>query len=816
MLGMVAIFVPIHAGDCADVPQPRVQLAGLSCQLLSQEPKVTTPVGCAVDTAGNLLVIESNTHFRPEGYAGPLKDRLLRYSIADRNQRMLAPVSVLLDTPTWAMQVVQGPDGWIYLSTRSQVVRLQADHPERQEVVARLETAGNYPHNGLCGLAYGPDRKLYVGMGENFGEPFAFVDAKGEGVHGGGEGGNIFRCQPDGSGIERIATGFWNPFGLCFDDSGRLWCVDNDPDASPPCRLVHVVPGADYGFQFRYGRAGTHPLLAWNGQLPGTVGYAAGTGEAPCAVVFHRGFLWVSSWGDNRIERYRLELSGTSFKGIMEVAVQGDTNFRPVGLAIGPDQSIYVTDWVDRSYTLHGKGRIWRLDFDSSFVAADRPAPVRNLDVGPQRESYLGQPERRIINVFPKGDPFERASALWKLAHTPTLDRLTWESLTDPEQRVGLLMTYRWLDLDPTSRVVKMKRQRLCLAGLSDPSSRVQIAALRWIADAKEVELADEVNELLNAPTLTSDVCRIALGTLEWLEKPAVEGNVVGGHKTALKLVANPNRSNLTRSIALGVLNVNDTGLTVEMLGELAMRNDSLGREAVRVLALKSDAKALPILAAIAKSSHVGEQQRADGVMGLGREAANYAATLKSLTQDPSLAVRTEATRALEHIEKKSYEQGRPPETDLEAWTTRFAGTLGDRDAGWRVFFRAGAGQCAACHSFQGRGANVGPDLSTLSGTQDRKRVLGSIVQPSREIGPLYVPWQILTTDGRVLSGVKLHAPGVGEKVRYLASNGETFDLSLTEIEEQKMSDVSIMPNGLCNTLSDSELTDLLALLGGP
>ncbi|HVL14805.1 MAG TPA: hypothetical protein VM529_19695, partial [Gemmata sp.] len=82
-----------------------------------------------------------------------------------------------------------------------------------------------------------------------------------------------------------MATGFWNPFGSGRDIFGRLFVVDNDPDASPPCRLLHVVEGGDYGFQFRYGRAGRHPFQAWNGELPGMLPMVAGTGESPCEVI---------------------------------------------------------------------------------------------------------------------------------------------------------------------------------------------------------------------------------------------------------------------------------------------------------------------------------------------------------------------------------------------------------------------------------------------------------------------------------------------------------------------------------------------------
>ena len=143
----------------------------------------------------------------------------------------------------------------------------------------------------------------------------------------------MFVCRADGARLRRLATGFWNPFGNCFDPHGRLFTVDNDPDASPPCRLLHVVPGGDYGYQFRYGRSGRHPLQAWDAELPGTLPMAAGTGEAPCQVLPYRGRLWVTSWGDFRIEAYTLRTVGASCQAQAEIIVQGDARFRPVGLA---------------------------------------------------------------------------------------------------------------------------------------------------------------------------------------------------------------------------------------------------------------------------------------------------------------------------------------------------------------------------------------------------------------------------------------------------------------------------------------------------
>ena len=167
-----------------------------------------------------------------------------------------------------------------------------------------------------------------------------------------------------------MATGFWNPFGICRDIFGRLFAVDNDPDAMPPCRMVHVVEGGDYGFQFRYGRAGRHPFQSWDGQLPGTLPMVTGVGEAPCEVLSYEsdglpseylGNLLVTSWADHRVERYVVKPRGASFSAERKPFVQGGKNFRPVGLAVAPDGSLFVSDWVLSDYTLHGKGAIWHI-----------------------------------------------------------------------------------------------------------------------------------------------------------------------------------------------------------------------------------------------------------------------------------------------------------------------------------------------------------------------------------------------------------------------------------------------------------------------
>ena len=197
--------------------------------------------------------------------------------------------------------------------------------------------------------------------------------------------------------------------------------VDNDPDSRPPCRLLDVVPGGDYGFRFRYGRSGLHPFVAWNGELPGTLPMASATGEAPAGLVAYesdnlpaeyRGELLATSWGDHRIDRFTLSNHGATVWAKMTPLVTGDDDFRPVSIAVAPDGSLFVSDWVDNSYSVHGKGRIWHIHAVANKHSDPIVAPVaddRNT-VHSLRREIREYAARRLAVEKEQGRPILRRS----------------------------------------------------------------------------------------------------------------------------------------------------------------------------------------------------------------------------------------------------------------------------------------------------------------------------------------------------------------------------------------------------------------------
>lgn len=410
----VVLFVLAATLAGADDSPPRSLDPRIKIELFAENPQIVTPTGIDVDSKGRVWAIESNTHFPPEGYKGHPGDRVLVMSDTDGDGKadrivtfkegLTFSMSVAV-RPVWfsasTMAEKPGADAHgsprisVYIATRREIVLFYDDDgddkADRDELIVRLESKGDYPHDGLAGIAFDALGWMYFGCGENLGADYKLIGSDGTSLSGGGEGGSVYRCRLDGTKLERWATGFWNPHASCFDAFGRLFTVDNDADSRPPCRLLHIISGGDYGYRYRNGRKGLHPFTAWNGEIPGTLPMVAGTGEAPSGILAYEsdglpeeyiGNLLVTSWGDHRIDRFRLKPRGASFESLAEPLIVGGENFRPVGIACAPDGSLYCTDWVLRDYNLHGRGRVWRISPVGESTAADKttkPVGVASL-----------------------------------------------------------------------------------------------------------------------------------------------------------------------------------------------------------------------------------------------------------------------------------------------------------------------------------------------------------------------------------------------------------------------------------------------------
>ena len=152
--------------------------------------------------------------------------------------------------------------------------------------------------------------------------------------------------------------------------------------------------------------------------------------------------------------------------------------------------------------------------------------------------------------------------------------------------------------------------------------------------------------------------------------------------------------------------------------------------------------------------------------------------------------------------------------------------TPGDPFAGEKVFKRV----CAACHKIYGEGPDIGPDI-TLNGRNDFTQLLSNVFDPSLVIGAGYRVCTVVTTSGRVQSGLLVEdspqrvvlKPAVVAAAKSGAATAPDAPVTVAvgkleiiprdEIDEFKLNELSLMPEGLEKQLTPQEIIDLFAFI---
>lgn len=131
-----------------------------------------------------------------------------------------------------------------------------------------------------------------------------------------------------------------------------------------------------------------------------------------------------------------------------------------------------------------------------------------------------------------------------------------------------------------------------------------------------------------------------------------------------------------------------------------------------------------------------------------------------------------------------------------------------DKSAG-RVVFNT---TCAACHRLYGQGGEIGPDL-TGSGRANLDYLLDNIVDPSAVVPADFRMVIVKMKDGRVLNGI---VAAKTAKTITLKSPTEKVTVDVADIAKMVESPQSLMPEGLLEALSPTQVRDLLAYLMYP
>jgi putative heme-binding domain-containing protein len=426
----------------------------------------------------------------------------------------------------------------------------------------------------------------------------------------------------------------------------------------------------------------------------------------------------------------------------------------------------------------------------------------------------------------------------WGRVDRRTIDRLRDMDAESLERRLAFAIAAR------RSGEVKLKELAAELLWHEEP--RLRLLGLDWIGTADPSEAAEfrgRVERLLQEPAITRQVFEVAVAVLNRLDGIAVDGkNEPSGETFVVKLLLDEKVASVARRFALRSLRPDHPSITSDRLKELLVDADpSIRLEAIRTIRQRPDAERWPQLREIASGKDKDLQDRCEAILGLSPGNDEDRKLLLELAAGENPEVADEALRALRGFDLNEGEKQRltelaskldgarkeliqrvllrnppkdlPKPEDQAAWLALATGE-GNAQAGERIFYHLRVGACFRCHEFEGRGYQIGPDLTNIGRTMTRERLVQSIVDPSREIAPMFTNWSILTKDGEAKTGIHV-GDEVDGRIKFADQNGRVFHVHPNDIDRRQPSSQSVMPAGLADNLTPQELRDLLAFLVG-
>jgi putative heme-binding domain-containing protein len=135
----------------------------------------------------------------------------------------------------------------------------------------------------------------------------------------------------------------------------------------------------------------------------------------------------------------------------------------------------------------------------------------------------------------------------------------------------------------------------------------------------------------------------------------------------------------------------------------------------------------------------------------------------------------------------------------------------GDADSGREIFTQKPQAGCIRCHSVDGEGGQIGPELTFLRHSVERLNILESIILPNAVIAEGYGSALLKLKDGEELSGV-LTFENEHDVVVTSITDGKKRKILVADIVERTPLP-SPMPPNFGQALSKREIRDLVEFL---
>ena len=242
---------------------------------------------------------------------------------------------------------------------------------------------------------------------------------------------------------------------------------------------------------------------------------------------------------------------------------------------------------------------------------------------------------------------------------------------------------------------------------------------------------------------------------------------------------------------------------------------------------------ALAMVQAVASSGNggavgvlLGVAKDADKPAELRRQAAQAAASSRNGAQRlielaskgeldaelvPAVAAKlhSSSTKEIQEAAHKLFPL--PPSKDAKPLPSigELVGRRGDVARGQVVFETTGT--CAKCHVVNGKGKEVGPNLSEIGKKLSREAFFESIIFPSAGIAHNYEQYAVVLNDGNVVNGIMTSQTDQAVTIKNAEAISRTIPMS--EVDEIVKQKISIMPADLQKLLSEQDLVDVVEYL---
>ncbi|HEY6229569.1 MAG TPA: c-type cytochrome, partial [Verrucomicrobiae bacterium] len=136
----------------------------------------------------------------------------------------------------------------------------------------------------------------------------------------------------------------------------------------------------------------------------------------------------------------------------------------------------------------------------------------------------------------------------------------------------------------------------------------------------------------------------------------------------------------------------------------------------------------------------------------------------------------------------------------------KLAQKSGDLDHGKTIFGQT----CATCHTVASQGGQIGPVLNG-AGAMGTEALLRAVLTPNAAMEAGYRTFRVELKDGDVLDGFLVSQDN--EAIVLRQPNAQDRRIPQDDVRRARFTKISMMPEGLLDSLPEKDATDLLAYL---